>query len=318
MDKLWKVSEVICAALFVLLLAACGKTQEQAVPSVPPEKEQTEEDITDRTAEADMEDDNTIQEESDDNPYRNRSEAISGPWMEALYEIHKGVPQIEAGEVIYAFDLHPDEDSVYRQSYTCQITLPFFLDAQDDEVLQKIQKQYLVQDWMLTEEEKEEYMASVEDYKKFSSFDPTDGYNFWRAYRQDQFITVIFEDVSCWGRWFSWPYADVFWADTGERVTLEDLFGEKIEELEQILAECGRKIPVGCVLEEWEDWDLNWELLFEEIPREVPLPREADRSFYPTPYGVVFSYTTGEISAMAQGAVLVFVDWESLKQLKKY
>lgn len=337
MDKICKTSKLIGLVLFVLFLAACGQAQEQVEPVVSPEEKQTEGTIAANIVGVDIENNNTAQEddtregnmeendtqensskdvddsgpisEESDNPYRNRGETLSGAWMEALYETHKGVSQIEAGEIIYTFDLHPDKDSIYRQSYTYQITLPYFLRIQDDEILQKIQQRYLEQDWMLTKEEKEEYVALAADY----NFHIADRYNFWRAYRQHQFITVIFEHVTGGDRWFSCPYADVFWADTGEPVTLEDLFGGKEEDLEKLLAESGRKIPDGCVLEEWENWELDWELLFEKRPREVPLPKEADRSFFPTPYGIVFSYPAGEIGTMAAGAILVFVDWESLK-----
>ena len=149
MDKICKTSKLIGLVLFVLFLAACGQAQEQVEPVVSPEEKQTEGTIAANIVGVDVENNNTAQEddtrensskdvddsgpvaEESDNPYRNRGEALSGAWMEALYETHKGVSQIEAGEIIYAFDLYPDKDSIYRQSYTYQITLPYFLGTQD-------------------------------------------------------------------------------------------------------------------------------------------------------------------------------------------
>lgn len=318
MNKVRRIKELICMAFFVLFLIVCGKTQEQVEPKVSseekrPEEKQTEENKTENISGAVVENNDITKEnnilEEPDNPYRDLPlEVHSKHWMEVLYEVHKDVPEIEAGEIIYAFDVYVTEDWPY-QAYTYKAAIPYFLDAQDDEILQQIQQWYSEQNWILTEEEREEYVALFKDYTENSAIvDPGDSYEFWRAYRQEQFITVIFENRTNWGRLYSWPYADIFLADTGEHVVFEDLFGGKEEELEQVLTESGREIPDGCIMEEWE----SWKLMSEEI-HEVPLPEETDRSFYPTPYGIVFSYTTGEIGPMAAGTILIFVDWGSLE-----
>ena len=175
--------------------------------------------------------------------------------------------------------------------------------------MRKIQQYYSEQNWTLSQEEMENY----ENYIKNDNISGLDEYILWRVYRQEQFITVIFESFSHWGRGRSDPYADVFWTETGEHVTFADLFKGKEAELLQALVENGRQIPLGCVLEEWE----SWEFLFDDETYTETLPFMIDSSFYPTPLGMVFSYSTSEIGSRAEGTILVFLDWASLEGICK-
>lgn len=92
------------------------------------------------------------------------------------------------------------------------------------------------------------------------------------------------------------------------------MFGGKEAELEQILKESGRVIPLGCIMEEWESWEFAADDSTVYLS-EMSLPYQKDRCFCPTPYGMVFIYSTGEISARAAGTVLIFIDWSSLEDI---
>lgn len=80
------------------------------------------------------------------------------------------------------------------------------------------------------------------------------------------------------------------------------------------MTEKGRVVPSDGIIEEWE----TWEQVKVRVRKEetVPLPEKYRDSFFcPTPYGVAFSYPTLELGCRAEGAVVVFVDYDSLGEL---
>jgi len=122
------------------------------------------------------------------------------------------------------------------------------------------------------------------------------------AYTWGNIYTVMINEAIWTSRAFVNPLFDNFDSRTGSRLTLDNVFTVDYDNYCERISNSLSKLDIDNppLLDSW----------YENSTQRIPLPESGN--FLLTPHGLALVYRQGEVASMAEGPVILFVDYESV------
>ena len=126
------------------------------------------------------------------------------------------------------------------------------------------------------------------------------------AYEWGGVYSVVIEKTESAMRSFSTPICDNFNLITGELLAMRDIFCVDYNEFSARICEVLRNLDGSTI-------ELRLFPFYEDGSESIPLPRS--ETFLLTPKGLALFYQQGEIADMAQGVVILYVEYTDISDI---
>ena len=242
-------------------------------------------------------------DEGDANPYGDHLESLTF-WKYYIFELFRGATEEQVQDRM--------EYSSYFATRTrgsnhmkFEVSYPRF--AETSPIAEQLNSYYLCKIDVMREKEAEHW----EYAKGFApQFHPhTDSYSHSTSllYTWGNIYAVIINERDARNRLTYTPLCDNFSLNTGERLSLDDIFTVDYRIYSARISESIKKPETDFkpLLDPWYEDEA-------ENGRREAIPLPSEENFMLTPNGLAFIYRRGEIASMAEDAVILYVEYEDI------